>query len=218
MASLDKQAARRQRAKNVRKKSSASQPSVGDRSRTEQTKNASPLQSARISTSADIRKALIYSVDQGDRSSFSQTLTLATSLNIEPFSIRFSAVSGAADETIAEMVLSREKPDLFDALLDWVFIRSVVDQAPMALTLDALCDRVELCEIGPTDRVYEVAAFQKITRFTLSQGLTVEGIISRGYSAALHAHFLAEAHSLIEMRKIGEAARAPAITAQSKRL
>ena len=218
MASLDKQAARRQRAKSVRKKSSTSQPNMGDRSRVEQTKNASPVQSAGISTSADVRTALIDAVDQGNRASFSQTLTSATSLNIEPFSIRFSAVSGAADENIAEVVLSREKPQLFDALLDWVFIRSAVDHTPMALTLDALCDRVELCEIGPTDRLYEVAAFQKIMRFALFQGLTVEGIILRGYSAALHAHFLAEARSVIEMRKLGEAAQAPAITAQSKRL
>lgn len=84
MASLNKQAARRQRAKDMRKKGETTRKHVSDGARAARTTNPSSLQPIVISPAVAIRKALIKAVDSDDQSSFSQTLALAMSLDIEP--------------------------------------------------------------------------------------------------------------------------------------
>lgn len=114
-----------------------------------------------------------------------QALADAESIGIGPFEIPFPSRGWPLGGHIARVVLTEGAPALFDNLLDWVLHRAEVDLLPLQLSLEALCDRIESCQVGTEDGAPETSAFRRIALFSWQRGFEIVCSFRTEYSSAM---------------------------------
>ncbi len=151
-----------------------------------------------------------------------QAFVQADSMAIDPFALPFPFLSAAGNGNIAQLVLAKGAPAVFDRILEWASKRAGSDLLPLWLSFDALCDRIELRRLGPADDAYEVEAFRRVVFFSLRRGHNVPRPASPGYAWEMFEHFLLEVAARAEETALAaetpKSATAPPLRSTTARL
>jgi hypothetical protein len=143
---------------------------------------------------------------------------LEVRLDFPPFLAKFNFSRGWGREDMAEEILRRDLPGVFEELLNWVCARIEFDPAPAGFALDALCACIEKDQLGPCDTGYEVAAFRRLFTLAVEKGFDIVGFDRGPVVKAMFAALAAEAAAKKQAEAIAQSTAMPQSRTKTPRL